>query len=97
MKYQDIFKHKYQFVLHDSTGVIKFQYQENEDKGEFIDHDGNVVAQLYENDKSKPYFIVAAMFMGDINFKWIPYHRAVSISGAHAIYEKKFIEEPKDK
>jgi hypothetical protein len=34
-------------------------------------------SQLYEADRSKEWFVVAAMFMGEIILKTIPYYRLV--------------------
>ena len=96
MKYKTIFEEKIEFCIRHDVGVTRFRYQENQDKGEFVDQDGNVMSQLYEADKSKEYFVVAGMFMGEIVLKTIPYYRLVTPTGAHVIRTKNFIEEPKD-
>jgi hypothetical protein len=76
-------KEKKEFVIRHDMGIVRFRYQENDDKGEFIDQDGNVQAQLYEADKTKEWFVVAGMFMGEIVLKTIPYFRIVSPTSAH--------------
>tara|TARA_R110000803_G_scaffold77702_2_gene142560 strand:- start:507 stop:791 length:285 start_codon:yes stop_codon:yes gene_type:complete len=53
----------------------QYQFQENEEKGEFIDKNNNVAAQLWDKDSNPHGFIVAALFMGEINFKLIYYNR----------------------
>jgi len=90
MKYFDIFEQKQEFLIRHDTGVVRFRYQENDDKGEFIDQDGNVQAQLYEVDKDKEWFVVAAMFMGEVILKTIPYYRLVSPKKAHLIRTEKY-------
>lgn len=74
MNYLQIFEEKTPFVIKYSTNTV-FTYQENDEKGELIDKEGNVVAQIFENDPTKKYFVTAGMFMGDIVFKSIFYRR----------------------
>lgn len=93
MNYEEIFKQKKEFFIRHDKGAVKFQYQENEDKGEFIDQDGNVQAQLYENDTSKEWFVVAGMFMGEVILKTIPYYRTVSPKSAHLVKTYKYIQD----
>lgn len=95
MNYKRIIKNKEEFMIRHDTGVVRFRYQENENKGEFIDQDGNVMAQLYEADRSKEYFVVAGMFMGEIILKTIPYYRLVTPRGAHLIKTDKYIDSKK--
>ena len=90
MKYFEVFEKKQEFCIRHDAGVVRFRYQENDDKGEFIDQDGNVMAQLYEADRSKEYFVVAGMFMGEIVLKTIPYYRLVKRSSAHVIRTHKY-------
>jgi hypothetical protein len=90
MKYKNVFERKEEFVIRHDMGVVRFRYQENDDKGEFIDQDGNVQAQLYEADKTKEWFVVAGMFMGEIVLKTVPYFRIVSPSSAHLIKTNKY-------
>ena len=90
MKYKQVFEEKKEFVIRHDMGVVRFRYQENDDKGEFIDQDGNVQAQLYEADKTKEWFVVAGMFMGEIVLKTVPYFRIVSPSSAHLIKTNKY-------
>ena len=93
MKYFDIFEQKQEFLIRHDAGVVRFRYQKNNDKGEFVDQDGNVQAQLYEADRSKEWFVVAGMFMGEIVLKTIPYYRLVSPKSAHLIRTKKYIDQ----
>jgi|TARA_R110000744_G_scaffold60093_1_gene124640 hypothetical protein len=97
MRYKNIFEEKKEFLIRHDTGVVRFHYQENDDKGEFVDQDGNVQSQLYEADRSKEWFVVAAMFMGEIILKTIPYYRLVYPSGAHLIKTDKYIDTNFDK
>ena len=90
MKYTSIFKEHNSFFLRHDAGVVKYQFRLNDDKGEFIDQDNNVVAQVYEVDMDKPYFVVAGMFIGEIIFKSIPYYRCVSQRGASLIKTNKY-------
>ena len=90
MRYKQVFENKDEFVIRHSSGVTRFRYQENEDKGEFIDNQGNVVSQLYEANPDKEWFVVAGMFMGEIILKTIPYYRICEPREAHAIYTDKF-------
>jgi len=92
MNYIRIFETKEEFVIRHDAGVVRFHYQENQDKGEFIDHNGNVMSQLYEADRNKEYFVVAGMFMGEIVLKTIPYYRLVAPKGAHIIKTDKYIK-----
>tara|TARA_B110000285_G_C14732128_1_gene426926 strand:- start:301 stop:582 length:282 start_codon:yes stop_codon:yes gene_type:complete len=92
MNYIRIIKEKEEFVIRHDKGVVRFHYQENDDKGEFIDQDGNLQAQLYEADTSKEWFVVAGMFMGEIVLKTIPYYRCVSPSSAHIIRTDKYVK-----
>ena len=92
MKYTGVFEEKNEFVIRHDASVTRFRYQENDDKGEFIDQDGNVMSQLYEADRSKEYFVVAAMFMGEIILKTIPYYRIVKPSHAHVILTNKYVD-----
>jgi len=93
MNYQEIFEQKQEFLIRHDTGVVRFRYQENQDKGEFIDQDGNVMSQLYEADKSKEWFVVAGMFMGEVVLKTIPYYRLVSKKAARLIKTSKYTPE----
>ena len=90
MKYKQVFEEKKEFVIRHDMGVVRFRYQENDDKGEFIDQDGNVQAQLYEADRTKEWFVAAGMFMGEIVLKTIPYFRIVRPESAHLIKTDKF-------
>jgi len=93
MNYKEVFEKKEEFVVRYDTSATRFRYQENQDKGEFIDQNGNIQAQLYEADRSKSWFIVAAMFMGEIVLKTIPYYRIVTTRGAHLIKTDKYIDD----
>jgi hypothetical protein len=73
----EIIDQKLPFTLKYSTQAI-YLYQENENKGEFIDHNGNVTAQLYEAEDEKDYFIIAGMFMGEVMFRTIWYKRCMN-------------------
>jgi hypothetical protein len=97
MRYKQIFKEKKEFMIRHDAGVTRFRYQENQDKGEFIDQDGNVMSQLYEADRSKEWFVVAGMFMGEVILKTIPYYRLVYPQSAHLIKTKKYIDTNYDK
>ena len=97
MRYKQIFVEKIEFLIKHDSGVTRFRYQENDDKGEFIDQDGNVRSQLYEADRSKEWFVVAGMFMGEVILKTIPYYRLVSFTGAHIIKTNKYIDTNYDK
>jgi hypothetical protein len=90
MKYLQVFEEKKEFMIRHDMGVVRFRYQENDDKGEFIDQDGNVQAQLYEADRTKEWFVAAGMFMGEIVLKTIPYFRIVSPTSAHIIKTDKY-------
>ena len=90
IKYNSIFEEKEEFMVRHDAGVVRFHYRENDDKGEFTDQDGNVMAQLYEADRSKEWFVVAGMFMGEIVLKTIPYYRLVSPTGAHLIMTDEY-------
>jgi hypothetical protein len=92
MRYKQVFEEKKEFLIKHDTGVVRFRYQENDDKGEFVDQDGNVQSQLYEADRSKEWFVVAGMFMGEIILKAIPYYRLVSPKSAHLIKTNKYID-----
>lgn len=91
MNYEEIFIQKEEFFIRHDKGVTKFRYRENEDKGEFVDPNGNVQAQLYENDTSKEWFVVAGMFMGEIILKTIPYYRTVTPEAAALVKTYKYI------
>jgi hypothetical protein len=93
MNYQEIFEQKQEFLIKHDKAVVRFHYQENQDKGEFVDQDGNVQAQLYEADKSKEWFVVAGMFMGEIILKTVPYYRLVSPKSAHLVKTWKYTPE----
>ena len=97
MRYKQIFEEKKTFLIRHDAGVIHFHYQENDDKGEFVDQDGNVMSQLYEADRGKEWFVVAGMFMGEIILKTIPYYRLVYPQSAHLIKTKKYIDTNFDK
>ena len=84
-----------QEVLNLNTEIIRSYI--NIQQGEFVDQDGNVQSQLYEADRSKEWFVVAAMFMGEIILKTIPYYRLVYPSGAHLIKTDKYIDTNFDK
>ena len=90
MNYKGVFKNKEEFVIRHDMGEVRFRYQENDDKGEFIDQEGNVMAQLYEADRTKEWFVVAGMFMGEIILKTIPYFRIVRPENAHLIKTSKY-------
>ena len=95
MTYRNVFEEKEEFLIRHDVGVTRFLYQEIDDKGEFIDQDGNIQAQLYEANRSKEWFVVAGMFMGEVILKTIPYYRLVKPKGAHIIRTKKYIDNPK--
>tara|TARA_R110001606_G_scaffold154193_1_gene295821 strand:- start:280 stop:573 length:294 start_codon:yes stop_codon:yes gene_type:complete len=97
MRYKQVFEEKQEFMIRHDVGVTRFCYQENEDKGEFTDQDGNVMSQLYEADRSKEWFVVAGMFMGEVILKTIPYYRIVRPSSAHIIKTNKYIDTNYDK
>tara|TARA_R110000796_G_scaffold195390_1_gene311952 strand:+ start:195 stop:491 length:297 start_codon:yes stop_codon:yes gene_type:complete len=97
MRHKQIFKEKAEFMVKHDSGITRFRYQENDDKGEFIDQDGNVMSQLYEADRSKEWFVVAGMFMGEIVLKTIPYYRICRPSSAHLIKTSKYIDTNYDK
>ena len=90
IKYKQIFEEKIEFMIRHDMGVVRFRYQENDDLGEFVDQDGNIMAQLYEADKAKEWFVVAGMFMGEIVLKSISYFRLVTPEGAHVILTDKY-------
>jgi len=69
-----IFNQKKKFKLK-YTLPGEYQFQENEDKGEFVDQNGNVIAQLWDKDSNPNGFVVAAVFMGEVSFKLIYYNR----------------------
>ena len=73
MTYQDIFEQKIKFRVTNSYVDEIYQYQANEDKGEFINQEGNVVAQLVEANPNNDWFAVAGIFMGQITLKSIQY------------------------
>jgi hypothetical protein len=90
IKYKQIFEEKIEFMIRHDMGVVRFRYQENDDLGEFVDQDGNIMAQLYEADKAKEWFVVSVMFMGEIVLKSISYFRLVTPEGAHVILTDKY-------
>lgn len=73
MNYQDIFEQKTKFKIANNYIDETYQFQENEDKGEFINQDGNTIAQLIEANPNNDWFVVAGIFMGDITTKAIQY------------------------
>jgi len=77
MNYSTIFEKKEPFVIKFSSSS-SYTFQENEENGELIDKNGNVVAQIFEKDPNKKYFVAAGMFMGDIVFRSIFYKRTMS-------------------
>jgi hypothetical protein len=97
MRYKQIFEEKKEFLIRHDAGVVRFRYQENDDKGEFVDQDGNIQSQLYEADRSKEWFVVAGMFMGEIILKTIPYYRLVYPQSAHLIKTNSYVDTNYDK
>jgi len=98
MNYKQIFKEKQEFGLFHNQKADYYTFRENQDKGEFINRENNVVAQLYEAKKENSYFIVAGMFMGDLILSSIPYFRAFRTKGGvsnrpHTINPKKIIQQ----
>jgi hypothetical protein len=71
--YQDIFEKKIKFRITDNYIEEIYQFQSNDDKGEFINQDGNAVAQLVESNPNNDWFAVAGIFMGQITLKSIQY------------------------
>jgi hypothetical protein len=77
MNYSNIFEQKKSFAIKYSMGGT-YTYQDNDENGELINQDSNVVAQIFEKNPNKNYFVVAGMFMGDIVFKSIFYRSLMS-------------------
>ena len=77
MNREEIFEKKLPFTLKYSIESI-YTYQENQDKGEFLDHSGNVVAQLYEANPDANHFVIAGMFMGEVIYRSIFYKRCMN-------------------
>ena len=73
MNYQDVFEQKVTFKIINNYMDETYQYQPNEDKGEFINQEGNVIAQLVQATPNSDWFTVAGVFMGDITLKAIQY------------------------
>tara|TARA_R110000822_G_scaffold201721_1_gene338927 strand:+ start:248 stop:550 length:303 start_codon:yes stop_codon:yes gene_type:complete len=97
MVYKQIFKEKQEFGLFHNQMADYYTFRENQDKGEFVNREGNVVAQLYEANTKNSYFIIAGMFMGDLITIPIPYQRTFRIKNGimhrpHTINTKKIIQ-----
>jgi hypothetical protein len=73
MTYQDIFEQKTKFKITNSFIEETYKFQSNENKGEFINQEGNVIAQLLEANPDVGWFTVAGIFMGEITTKAIQY------------------------
>ncbi len=76
--YQDIFESKVKFKITNNYIDETYQFQPNETKGEFINQDGNVIAQLVEATLENDWFAVAGIFMGEITLKAIQYKNITS-------------------
>jgi hypothetical protein len=88
MNYREIFIEKNEFGLFHNQTANYYTFRDNENLGEFINREGNVMAQLYEAKKENSYFIIAGMFMGDMITKVIPYHRVFKVKGTTNIANK---------
>jgi hypothetical protein len=75
-KKEKVFIQKKQFTLKYSM-LEEYQFQENDDKGEFINKEGAVVAQIWDTESFSHGFVVAAVFMGEPIFKLIYYDRVI--------------------
>ena len=98
MNYKEIFEQKEKFGLFHNQSANYYIFRENQDKGEFVDHNENVVAQLYEAKRENSYFIIAGMFMGDLILRSIPYQRTFRIKYSksvkpHAFHTQKIINQ----
>jgi hypothetical protein len=78
MTYQDIFEQKTKFKIINNYIDEIYQFQPNETNGEFINQDGNVIAQLVEANPNNDWFAVAGIFMGEITLKAIQYKNITS-------------------
>jgi hypothetical protein len=67
MNYKDIFDRKAKFKIIHSYVEGVYQFQSNDDKGEFINENNQVIAQLIDASPEKDYFVVGGIFMGQIN------------------------------
>jgi hypothetical protein len=75
-KKEKIFIQKKKFNLKYSI-LQEYQFQENDDKGELINEEGVVVAQIWDIESFSHGFVVAALFMGEPIFKLVYYDRVI--------------------
>jgi hypothetical protein len=68
--YNDIFIEKQRFTINKNFSTnLSYQFILNQNKGEFINDYGNVLAQLLEADPNKDWFAVTGVFMEDLIIK----------------------------
>jgi hypothetical protein len=84
VNFKNIFEDKQKFKMVDSFIQEEYQYQSNEDKGEFINQEGQVVAQLIDANPNNEWFAVAGIFMGQITLKAIQYKSIIIESPINA-------------
>jgi len=78
INYEYIFKSKEKFRVIDNYVDELYQFQSNDDKGEFINEQGQVIAQLIEADPDKEWFTIAGILMGQIATRSILYRNIMS-------------------
>ena len=79
MHYKYIFKEKEKFNILGTLG--SYQFRENEENGEIIDDNEKVLAQVYDANPDRSYFVVAGMFLGEMILKSVPYSKTNRIGG----------------
>lgn len=79
MHYKHIFKEKEKFNILGTVGA--YQFKENKENGEIVDENGNTLAQIYDANPNRSYFVVAGMFLGEMIFKPIYYSNTNRIGG----------------
>ena len=78
VNYKDIFEDQKSFRIINSYIDEAYKFQSNEDKGEFINQNGQVIAQLIEANPNNDWFSIAGILMGQIALKGIQYNNLTS-------------------
>jgi hypothetical protein len=71
--YTQIFELHKSFKIKENRLDETYQYRPNKDKGEFINEEGQVVAQLLGTDIRSDWFSISGIFMGHIFLRAIEY------------------------
>ena len=79
--YTQIFELKKSFKIKENRLDEIYQYRFNNDKGEFINQEGQVVAQLLGSDIRSDWFSISGIFMGYIFLRAIEYKNIEIING----------------